>query len=235
MDQRRQRHLKHQIHQRCLMYKITSIASAHTTLRNTVTITIIDLIERGEKCLVKDRFWCLESDSHVDNEKQTLIGWRSPQLVFVEPNIPHVVHQLYGVMIARGSNLIFDRFIQLYQLRGPMLYLTSSEICTLGCEHESHFLPRQSVLAEKLADWTHFEWIFKMLWLPCNRPWAIAVTLGARWRKLASSRIMRRRALERIALIKQELMAAAWHPRRMVNWCMDTDEQEELRALWGAQ
>jgi len=208
------------------IYNILSIASARTTPRDQVNIKILDLIENGE---VSKRYWCLGSDVFVED---ALFGLRSPQLVFVEPNIPHVVRQLYGVMVARGSTFTLDCSIdQFYQLRGPMLDRANTNILSCRCEHESCFLPKNGMFAEQLADWTRFEWIFKMLWLPHNRPLALAVTLGARWRRLAASGMSRRRVLERTQMIKQELMAAAWHPRRMVDWCLDTDDQEELRAL----
>ena len=42
----------------------------------------------------------------------------------------------------------------------------------------------------------------------------------------------RARALLRTEAVKQELIAAAWHPKRMSDWCMDTDERRELAEMW---
>jgi hypothetical protein len=43
----------------------------------------------------------------------------------------------------------------------------------------------------------------------------------------------RARALARTEAVKEELFAAAWHPARMAEWCLDTDERRELAELWG--
>ena len=41
----------------------------------------------------------------------------------------------------------------------------------------------------------------------------------------------RRRAHLRTEAVKQELIAAAWHPKRMTDWCLDTDERRELAEM----
>jgi hypothetical protein len=41
------------------------------------------------------------------------------------------------------------------------------------------------------------------------------------------------RARVRAEAIKQELVAAAWHPKRMTEWCLDTDERRELAEMCG--
>jgi len=42
----------------------------------------------------------------------------------------------------------------------------------------------------------------------------------------------RARALRRTEAVKQELVAAAWHPTRMSEWCLDTEERRELAEIW---
>lgn len=39
------------------------------------------------------------------------------------------------------------------------------------------------------------------------------------------------RQLARTVEIKKELMEAAWHPSRMMNWCLDTDEHQSICRL----
>jgi hypothetical protein len=31
--------------------------------------------------------------------------------------------------------------------------------------------------------------------------------------------------------VKRELVAAAWHPARMADWCLDDDERRELAEM----
>ena len=195
-----------------------------------MSITVLDF---DESETVKKRCWCLRSTymfvlEYTGRSQDGITSYSShwPELVFVEPNIPRVVRQLYGVLIARGSCSTFNHRC-VYDLYGPMLY--SANTNALRCRYHPM---TSNVSVAQHKDWTHFEWIFKTLLLPHNRPFALAVAYGIRWHRLATKRVESlRRALERMSAIKQELMAAAWHPRRMVDWCMDTDEQEELRAL----
>jgi streptogramin lyase len=42
----------------------------------------------------------------------------------------------------------------------------------------------------------------------------------------------RARALRRAEAVKEELVAAAWHPKRMADWCMDDGERRELAEMW---
>eukprot|EP00891_Asterochloris_glomerata_P005753 jgi/Astpho2/5753/fgenesh1_pg.00080_%23_22_t len=37
--------------------------------------------------------------------------------------------------------------------------------------------------------------------------------------------------MQRVAVLKEELMASAWHPKRMVEWCWDEDEKRESNEL----
>jgi hypothetical protein len=41
----------------------------------------------------------------------------------------------------------------------------------------------------------------------------------------------RARARARAEAVKEELVAAAWHPARMAEWCLDTDERRELAEM----
>ena len=135
-----------------------------------------------------------------------------PSITFVEPNVPLVVRQLLGVMVARGGNINdYDLTIEGY---GGLLESVRP--------WDQDF--------QRLADWHHFEEVFKMMRLSKNRPFALAAQFAHRWQRRVASG-PRRRALERTHAIKQDLMAAAWHPRRMVDWCMDTEEQDELREF----
>jgi hypothetical protein len=42
----------------------------------------------------------------------------------------------------------------------------------------------------------------------------------------------RARALRRTEAVKEELIAAAWHPKRMSEWCLDDGERRELAEMW---
>ena len=35
------------------------------------------------------------------------------------------------------------------------------------------------------------------------------------------------------AQIKDELLPIAWHPDRVIDWCIDEDEKKDLQKLWG--
>jgi hypothetical protein len=41
----------------------------------------------------------------------------------------------------------------------------------------------------------------------------------------------RRRAHSRTEAVKRELVAAAWHPKRMARWCLDDGERRELADM----
>jgi len=41
----------------------------------------------------------------------------------------------------------------------------------------------------------------------------------------------RRRAHARTEAVKAELVAAAWHPKRMSRWCLDEDERREMAKM----
>jgi hypothetical protein len=41
----------------------------------------------------------------------------------------------------------------------------------------------------------------------------------------------RARARLRTEAVRQELIAAAWHPKRMTAWCLDTGERRELADM----
>ena len=43
-----------------------------------------------------------------------------------------------------------------------------------------------------------------------------------------SWRVRGRRTIEKVAAFKEELMAAAWHPHRMPEWCWDSDERADF-------
>ena len=34
------------------------------------------------------------------------------------------------------------------------------------------------------------------------------------------------------AMIKEELMPRAWHPDRVIDWCLDEEEKVVLKQLW---
>jgi len=67
-----------------------------------------------------------------------------------------------------------------------------------------------------------------------HRPWA-KPRIGAfmavlHWRNFAKG--ARRRAHARTDLLREELAAAAWHPRRFADWCLDCEERAELAELF---
>ena len=226
--------------------------SARTCLNDAVTITICEQPETGK------RSWNIFDDVCHDH---------SYGLDFVEPKVPRIVRQLYGVMVGSGAHQtvlsgasIIQHLTSLhhaenesylnniiepykpdrlyYQLYGPHLARPHNDLYDLGTGpwDERAFSGKEvaTSTATLLADWKYYEWIFEMVWYPKNRPLALAVAYAARWRRRAAALTQqRRRALERTALIKQELMAATWHPRRMVDWCLDTEEQGDLAGLPG--
>ena len=38
---------------------------------------------------------------------------------------------------------------------------------------------------------------------------------------------------EQRALIKEQIIAVAWHPDRVTDWCFDEEEKKDLKKLWG--
>jgi len=228
-----------------------SRASARTCLADVVTITIYEKLE------TKERFWVVLNDVFHPPIPS--------QLVFIEPNVPMVVRQLYSVMMARGAHqttvigqslidclkmgegghgdsesedfindLIeeYDPNREYYQDFGPHLTRDHNDIYLLS-SYDSDYI---NTLSEELivtsieelsAAWKHYEWIFNMVLYPKNRPFAMACTYAMRWRKRINTK-QRLRVIKRNDIIKQDLMAAAWHPNRMMNWCLDNEEHNEL-------
>jgi hypothetical protein len=42
----------------------------------------------------------------------------------------------------------------------------------------------------------------------------------------------KQKVFEKNKIIKEELIACAWHPDRMMNWCLDCEEKKELKMNW---
>jgi transcriptional regulator of met regulon len=53
-----------------------------------------------------------------------------------------------------------------------------------------------------------------------------ATTIG-----ILSDERARRRAHSRTDAVKAELVAAAWHPKRMLSWCLDETERREMAEM----
>ena len=51
------------------------------------------------------------------------------------------------------------------------------------------------------------------------------------WFVTLSDEKERARTQARAEAVKAELVAAAWHPKRMTEWCLDTDERRELAEM----
>jgi hypothetical protein len=64
----------------------------------------------------------------------------------------------------------------------------------------------------------------RVVFVPCNKYHFGILSL--------SDEKARARALLRTEAVKQELVAAAWHPKRMADWCMDDGERRELAEMW---
>ena len=43
------------------------------------------------------------------------------------------------------------------------------------------------------------------------------------------------RAAQRHALWQEELLAVAWEPSRVVDWCLDVEEQKEMAKTMGCE
>jgi hypothetical protein len=225
-------------------------------MADVVTITIYEKTETGE------RFWVVLNDAfHPPLGKPS-------ELIFVEPNVPIVVRQLYCVMVGRGAHQttvsgasIIDNLKmgegghgdsesedyingliesyepnrEYYQDYGPHLARKQNDAYFLGCyDSDSFTMTSDALVATPIVDlpavWKNYEWIFNMLWYPENRPLALAHTYATRWRKRVVVK-QRLRVLKRTDTIKQDLMAAAWHPVRMVDWCLDNEEHGELLRM----
>ena len=53
------------------------------------------------------------------------------------------------------------------------------------------------------------------------------------WFVTLSDEKARARTRLRTEAVKEDLIAAAWHPKRMTAWCLDTDERRELAEMCG--
>jgi len=199
------------------MYDIVTVATARTYRKETVDIAIFQDVS------TKQRFWRVFSDTMLPED----IGPFS-EMVFVEPDVPSLVRQLFGVMVGRRAKCVFEENTQTYHMYGASL-VGSRKLYHLGYNNAAGILPNERLVVQ-MRQWTNFEWIFDMLNLPRNRPFANAVLFGARWKRRATLDPCRR-AHKRTALIKEELMAVTWHPHRMVAWCMDVEEHAEYVTL----
>lgn len=71
-----------------------------------------------------------------------------------------------------------------------------------------------------------------------HMPWAArrlrAFRAALHWRNFTSAaKSSRLRAHARTELLREELAAAAWHPSRFADWCLDSDERSEIAELFG--
>ena len=233
-----------------------SRASARTCMADVVTITIYEKLETGK------RLWVVFNDAfHPSQDNPS-------KLVFVEPNVPSIVRQLYSVMVGRGAhqttvsgasiinnlkmgegghgdaesedyiNSLIESYEpnrEYYQDYGPHLARKHNDAYFLGCYDSDSFTMTSDELVatpsvELPAVWKQYEWIFNMVLYPENRPLALALTYAKRWRKRVMAK-QRLRVLKRTYTIKHDLMAAAWHPVRMVDWCLDIEEHSELLRM----
>ena len=60
----------------------------------------------------------------------------------------------------------------------------------------------------------------------------LAFMAALHWRNFVKKNIARRRAQARTELLREDLIAAAWHPRRFGDWCLDCEERAELAELF---
>ena len=42
----------------------------------------------------------------------------------------------------------------------------------------------------------------------------------------------KQKVFEKNGIIKEELLACAWHPERMMNWCLDIQERKRIEMDW---
>ncbi len=52
-----------------------------------------------------------------------------------------------------------------------------------------------------------------------------------RWRKWREVNETKLRTLERTKLLKEDIIAAGWHPRRFEAWCLDEEEKKETEEM----
>lgn len=209
--------------------------AGRTIVDDTVEIAIIDYWS-PESAAATQRFWYIYSSSPTGSP----MG-EPAAMIFREASVPLVVRQLYAVLKWYGADMLYDAKLDVYTMLGPHLLRPLDahfrvKICILGENISTAYLrqfepvPQPTDAAKLTRIWSHFQWIFNLLLNDDYRPIARGFRAARRWRQVVAAG-PKKRALARTDAIHEELIAAAWHPRRMVKWCMDCDEQREFGEM----
>ena len=76
-----------------------------------------------------------------------------------------------------------------------------------------------------------FSKVIASLHAPHATPYRLSFMAALHWRNFVKKNIARR-VQARTELLREDLIAATWHPRRFGNWCLDCDERAELAELF---
>jgi hypothetical protein len=86
------------------------------------------------------------------------------------------------------------------------------------------------------ADRPLFSQAIALLHKPLTKTSRVVFMAALHWRNFVKNNVARRlaqaRAHARTDLLREELIAAAWHPRRFADWCLDCDERAELAEFF---
>lgn len=176
-------------------------------------------------------------------EEDGVIVWKFKfyvsDVIFLEHEVPFVLKQLRAILKGRGSYYapVYANSARVtYDQYGPNLSGNSDEVRYIYNSNKDYGQINARALAEmpakrRLEEWERAMPIFEALIMPINHCWISAIRAAKRWKVYVENCRLRKRTIKRTEAVKQELIAAAWHPRRMVAWCLDTEEREELGAI----
>ena len=86
------------------------------------------------------------------------------------------------------------------------------------------------MLCVQEADRPLFSQAIALLHKPLAKTSRLIFMAALHWRNFAKG--ARSRAHARTDLLREELIAAAWHPSRFADWCLDSDERAELAEFF---
>jgi hypothetical protein len=182
------------------------------------------------------RFWFIHMIGIITLGHAPFFQRFDGERLYPEHRLPNIIRKLYTVAGLRGSYSVYNDRQTEYVSYAIELDSTEPEVIKItGTLKENGLIGRvnrhlSGAVAPMDIDSSRFRQIINMLYTPMNGPYLTAIRSGLLWRALVRA-IIPRRNQARTAHLKAELMAAAWHPSRMVDWCLDTEDQADIKEM----
>lgn len=197
----------------------------------TCIIQLLEIFYIG--CSEPKRFWCLTMNAFIHGPYYSgpFIG----DMLYPENQLPKIIQQLYVVAGLRGSYTVYNDAQTDYVSYAIELH-TNEKFKATGIIKKNLFINDiNQYLSGRVApmsiDSPRFRQIIHTLYTPMNRAYLKAIWCGIWWRALTKKNMICRRIQARTAILKAELMTIAWHPSRMVDWCLDTEDQADIKDM----